>query len=119
MLVMCVTSGGGYVAGHEYAAIGWNNGVHILREDADGDVYDFLAVTGGIGDGLFNNSDNSAAPSFDLVERRIVKTLTRDEYGHIICENLFRGDTKFGSTEYIDYPSGFKKSKGIKFTREE
>ena len=64
-LVRCVTDGDGYEKGGIYPQVGDNNGVHILRETATGDVYDGVFQTGGIGKGLFNPWDNSGYPSFD------------------------------------------------------
>lgn len=62
---ICVTSGKGYEEGVVYPILGDNNGIHILREDKWGDPYDLLTVTGGIGEGTFNNGDDSGRPSFD------------------------------------------------------
>ena len=62
---ICVTSGKGFEKGKIYPILGDNNGIHILREDSYGDPYDFLACTGGIGEGIFNNFDDSGAPSFN------------------------------------------------------
>lgn len=64
----CVTSGLGFEKGTVYPILGTNNGIHIFRENDNGhdssDPYDFLACTGGFGDGLFNNWDDSGKPSF-------------------------------------------------------
>lgn len=65
--VYCVTSGKGFVEGCVYAQVGWNNGVHILRETEQGDVVDELFCTGGIGKGLFNAWDDSGSPSFNPI----------------------------------------------------
>ena len=77
----CVTSGDGFEEGFTYPILGTNNGIHIMREKWAGrindpggdssDPYDFIACTGGVGDGLFNNFDGSGKPSFihaDVVE---------------------------------------------------
>ena len=66
-IVKCVTAGGGFEKGHFYAIVGYNNGVHILRTSEADNPEDHLFTTGGIGKGLFNNRDNSGAPSFDPV----------------------------------------------------
>lgn len=63
--VICVTGGDGYEKGKLYAQIGWNNGVHILRETESGDVYDREFCSGGIGVGCYNDFNNTGAPSFD------------------------------------------------------
>lgn len=62
--VLCVTEGNGYKYGNIYPLVGTNNGVHIIREDENGNPYDGLFVTGGIGEGEFNNPDDSGVPSF-------------------------------------------------------
>ena len=64
-LVMCVTSGAGYVAGEIYPIVGSNNGIHICRENEEGDCEDNIFQTGGIGKGIFNSLDDTGAPSFD------------------------------------------------------
>jgi hypothetical protein len=38
--VYCVESGNGFIEGHIYASMGFNNGVHVLREDDLGNVSD-------------------------------------------------------------------------------
>lgn len=73
--VKCVTAGDGFVEGVIYPVLGNNNGIHILREKWHGrtsdpggdssDPYDFVACTGGIGKGIFNNWDDSGSPSFE------------------------------------------------------
>ena len=63
----CVTAGNGFEQGHFYAIVGYNNGVHILRTSEVDDPENHLFMTGGVGKGVFNNWDNSGAPSFDLV----------------------------------------------------
>ena len=64
---ICVTSGEGFEKGKIYPILGTNNGIHILRRGDDGDPYDFIAASGGIGEGLFNNWDDSGAPSFNEI----------------------------------------------------
>lgn len=71
----CVTSGAGFVEGVIYPVLGDNNGIHIMRKEwrnatndpggDSADPHDFVAFTGGIGKGIFNNPDNSGKPSFD------------------------------------------------------
>lgn len=63
--VVCVTSGKGFKKGVVYPVLGYNNGIHILRENSDGDPYDFIACTGGAGVGESNNFDCSGKPSFN------------------------------------------------------
>lgn len=65
--VICVTSGKGFQKDKVYPVLGTNNGIHILREGENGNPYDFIAVTGGMGEGDFNNWDDSGAPSFNGV----------------------------------------------------
>ncbi len=48
--------------------LGSNNGVHILRADKHGDVVDGVFCTGGLGEGEFNNFDNTGYPSFSEAE---------------------------------------------------
>ena len=72
--VKCVTSGDGFKKGFIYPILGTNNGVHIMREEIEkrdndpfnynSDPHDFIACTGGVGKGLFNNFDGSGKPSF-------------------------------------------------------
>ena len=66
-LVMCVTSGDGFAEGEIYAQVGNNNGLHVLRADKNGDVFDGVYQTGGCGKGLINAWDDSGKPSFDPV----------------------------------------------------
>lgn len=70
----CVTSGEGFEEGLIYPILGDNNGIHIMREehlgrknDPGGDSsepYDLICCTGGIGEGDFNNCNDSGKPSF-------------------------------------------------------
>lgn len=72
--VVCVTSGNGFKKGVVYPVLGNNNGVHIMREEYAGrtndpggdssEPYDFLALSGCVGNGEFGNPDDSGAPSF-------------------------------------------------------
>lgn len=68
--VLCVTSGEGFEKGKIYPLLGTKHGIHILREChydncTETDPFDFVACPGGIGDGIFNNWDDSGAPSFE------------------------------------------------------
>ena len=73
--VKCVTSGDGFEKGVIYPVLGNNDGINIVREKWAGrtndpggdssDPYIFLACTGGAGEGIFNNFDDSGKPSFD------------------------------------------------------
>jgi hypothetical protein len=63
--VICVTGGDGYEEGKIYAQIGGNNGIHILRETKDSDVYDRIFSCGGVGKGFYNDFCGTGAPSFD------------------------------------------------------
>ena len=69
--VVCVTSGEGFKKGVVYPAIGHNNGLHILREDSNGDLYDLSVCTGGVGIGEFNTWDDSGEPSFNALDEDI------------------------------------------------
>ena len=65
--VVCVTSGDGYIEGCVYPMMGWNNGMHILRQTEGGDVKEGVFCTGGVGRGLFNSWGDSGCPSFNPV----------------------------------------------------
>ena len=75
--VRCVTSGEGFEKGVIYPVLGTNNGIHIFREENTGhgatEPFDFVAQTGGIGEGTFNNWDSSGRPSFDACSVWTVK----------------------------------------------
>lgn len=66
-VVRCVKSGDGYHTGHYYAVVGWNNGMHVLREDEFGNIHEVICFNGGIGIGHINAADNSGAPCFDYM----------------------------------------------------
>ena len=40
--LLCTKSGGDFVYGHLYAAIGWNNGIHVFTVNKYGDPVDTL-----------------------------------------------------------------------------
>ena len=61
---LCVTAGDGYEKNLIYPILGWNNGIHIARETPEGDVYDGCFCAGGIGDGCYNDWDETGSPSF-------------------------------------------------------
>lgn len=67
--VICVTGGKGFEEGFVYPLIGWNNGVHIIRESKQGDAIDECFMTGGIGKGMFNSWDEDGIPSFNPLFR--------------------------------------------------
>ncbi len=63
---ICVTSGDGFKKGWIYPIVGWNNGAQIVRRKQDNeDYFEGCYQTGGIGKGLFNNYNNTGAPSFN------------------------------------------------------
>lgn len=66
--VICVTSGDGFEEGCMYVAVGYNNGVHIIRENKEGDPISKVYCNGGIGYGEINNWDESGKPSFVYAE---------------------------------------------------
>ena len=67
-IVKCVTGGDGFEEGGLYCVVGWNNGVHVLRENEEGDCYEFLACHGGYGKGIINDFEGSGAPSFEYIK---------------------------------------------------
>ena len=71
--VRCVTSGEGFEKGVTYPVLGWNDGINIMRQDANGDPFNFVACTGGIGEGEFNNFNGSGKPSFEATSLWTVK----------------------------------------------
>ena len=60
----CVTAGNGFEQGHFYATVRYNDEIHILKAGRNGDLENHHFMTGGVGQGLFNNWDSSGAPSF-------------------------------------------------------
>ena len=44
---LCLVSSGGFVAGCIYPIVGWNNGLHVITEDKNGEPLDYLLHNGG------------------------------------------------------------------------
>ena len=64
-MVICRESGDGFMEGKIYPQMGYNNGIHVVRETDGGDIHEIVCCSGGIGKGDLNNFDNSGKPSFD------------------------------------------------------
>lgn len=43
-IAMCRESGQGFKKGRKYPVVGWNNGVHIFRENACGDPVEMVCL---------------------------------------------------------------------------
>lgn len=59
--MLCTVSGDGFIKGHTYAMMGWNNGLHVLRETVSGDIYDKLCFNYGDEIGA---ADETGVPRF-------------------------------------------------------
>ena len=77
--VLCVETGEGFIRGKTYPMLGWNNGVHVLRETENGDIYEKVCCCGGIGKGEINNYDNTGKPSFTAFRQGSVFQATTEE----------------------------------------
>ena len=88
--MLCVESGDGFIKGHTYAMVGWKNGMHVLRETVNGDVYDKLCFTGG--DEVYAADETGAPrftwlnyPAYQTVVFRVLTEVFEDLTGRFSC----------------------------------
>lgn len=80
---LCLVSSGGFVAGCIYPIVGWNNGLHVITEDKNGEPLDYLLHNGG-GDPV----ENEYGITGDLAA---VDDRFYEEQGNLIFRTLVDG----------------------------
>ena len=74
-LALCLLSGDGFREGDVHAIVGWNNGLHVLRETEDGELYKLLCFnTTNNAKNLLHRFDGTCYPVFEVLPiKKVVK----------------------------------------------